>query len=158
LFDWSAHVEAIAFARTAHHQRCRDFSAVTAELSTRLFELCGPHADEVLDRGDLVHGDFATDNVLVAGDSVSIIDSQDVGRGTRVIDLATMAVHCTAWEVSESAVAPFLEAAVAVDGLGVARICAAVRALVAVVHAIDHYPDFADTLGTRLLPIAALLR
>jgi thiamine kinase-like enzyme len=142
-----------------HHAACLSFSPTTRELALRLAQMCSPHVDagERLGAGDLVHGDLATDNVLADGDRLTIIDSQDVGRGTRVIDLATMAVHCLAWDESPLAVAPFLARTIAVGGAGAARICASARALIAVVHAIEHYPDFADTLASRLLDLPARL-
>ncbi|HVE92669.1 MAG TPA: phosphotransferase [Actinomycetota bacterium] len=157
LFDWSGHFERIVHPDSGLHAKCLGFSSATQELSRALVRACEGHLLPPLSRDDLVHGDFATDNVLVAGDSVSIIDTQSAGRGTRVIDLTTMGVHCLAWEQGRDTAVRFLDRAVHVGGFGEAVRCASGRALIAVCHAIDHYPHYADTLTSRLRGLADLL-
>lgn len=152
-FDWSEQVAAIIERDSYWHRRCAAFGGAAADVARMLHSACaaatrrgGPGALSGL---DLVHGDFATDNILEREGHITIIDTQSVGRGSRAIDLASMAVHCLVWDQGDESARRFFRAAVEVAG-PTATGFAAGRALGVAVFAMDNYPAFVDTLAARL--------
>lgn len=152
-FDWSAQVAAITEQGSYWHRRCNALGGRAASFARMLEAACatttardGRPPPQGL---DLVHGDFATDNILEHDGRITIIDTQSVGRGCRAIDLASMAVHCLVWNQGRSSAQRFFTAAVDVAG-SAATEYAASRALGVAVFAMDNYPAFIDTLATRV--------
>ena len=152
-FDWSAQVASITERGSYWHRRCDRFGGPVASVARMLEAAC---ADSSAREGDahppgfdLVHGDFATDNILEHDGRITIIDTQSVGRGSRAIDLASMAVHCLVWDFGRASAQRFFAAAVDVAG-SAAIGYAAGRALGVAVFAMDNYPAFVDTLSARV--------
>ena len=152
-FDWSAQVASITERGSYWHRRCEAFGGPAASVARMLEAACAASAARKEDAPppglDLVHGDFATDNILEHDGRITIIDTQSVGRGSRAIDLASMAVHCLVWDQGRTSARRFFTAAVDVAG-SAAIGYAAGRALGVAVFAMDNYPAFVGTLAARV--------
>lgn len=152
-FDWSAQVAAIIKRDSYWYRRCQAFGGAVARLARMLDSTCATSAARdghaCPPSLDLVHGDLATDNILEHDGRITIIDTQSVGRGSRAVDLASMAVHCLVWNQGSASSHRFFTAAVDVAG-SAATGYAAGRALGVAVFAMDNYPAFVDTLASRV--------
>lgn len=151
-FDWSRQTRDIARIGSFWHERCESFGKQADELAAMLAGRCRRVRDPDPEPIDLVHGDFATDNILEHDGRLTIIDTQSIGRGSRAVDLATMSVHCLAWDQGTASAERFFRAAVDVAG-PVAVHYAAGRALWIIVFAMDHYAGFVPTMAMRLMAL-----
>jgi aminoglycoside phosphotransferase (APT) family kinase protein len=137
-------------------ERCRAFSPTSRGLVDGL--LAAYEHRRRLPTDDLVHGDLCSDNVLVdAVGGLTIIDTQSIARGTRAMDLATVAVHSVLWEQGDDTCARFLARTTDVTGEATTRICAAYRVLVALDFALHHYAGYVDHLAGRARIVMELL-
>lgn len=150
-FDWSAQAATIVTRDSYWHRRCEAFGGPVARVARMLDDACvAAQAERAFPPSlDLVHGDFATDNILEVDGCITIIDTQSVGRGSRAMDLASMAVHCLVWDQGRASALSFFLAAADVAGSAAVGY-AACRALGVAVFAMDNYPAFVDTLAGRL--------
>jgi phosphotransferase family enzyme len=109
-----------------------------------------------LPRADIVHGDFNTGNIIMnEGELAAVIDFQSVGRGTRVIDLATLLFNEWA-EVGDTEIAKQLrDHAVPIAGEKVLLLCLARSAFARIQGAVlrresgyvaDHLVDLSHRL------------
>lgn len=152
-FDWSEQVATIIERDSYWHRRCEALGGPITGVARMLASVCaaasGRDGRESPPSLDLVHGDFATDNILESNGRITIIDTQSVGRGSRGIDLASMAVHCLVWNQGTASAHRFFMAAVDVAGSAAVGYAAS-RALGVAVFAMDNYPSFVDTIAARL--------
>ena len=157
-FDWSATMVELTRPGARVHQRCVDFGGAARSVAGLVADAHDRIVDAPLPPSvDLVHGDFATDNILEHAGRIAIIDTQSIGRGSRAVDLATMAAHCLAWDQSPERAPEFFEAALAIAGPH-AAVFAGGRALMALLVGINDYPGYAETMAQRLLALEELVR
>ena len=154
-FDWAAQVATIVEPDSYWHRRCEEFGGPIAAVARMLDASTHRTAHDPPPALDLVHGDLATDNILEDDGRITIIDTQSVGRGSRSVDLASMAVHCLVWDQGTASARRFFSAAVEVAGSAAVG-HAAGRALGVAVFAMDNYPGFVDTIAARLEPVEDL--
>jgi hypothetical protein len=98
--DWSGYVWRVVFAgESGWAPALRSHSRATEALLAAVEALVRPLRDVPLPSTDLVHGDFATWNVLaLEGRVTAVVDLQAAGRGTRAIDLARV----LGWEYGDT--------------------------------------------------------
>jgi aminoglycoside phosphotransferase (APT) family kinase protein len=156
-FDWSEHAIDIAREGSYWHERSEAFGDRAAECASMLAARCRSTRLDVLPTVDLVHGDFATDNLLEHEGDITIIDTQSVGRGSRALDLARLSVHCLAWQLGERPAQRFLDAAREIAG-PTAFHYAVGSALGVLVFSMDNYSGFVPTLADRLMALDDLTR
>ena len=153
-FDWTRQTLDVGTPSSYWHDRCRAFGGSAYELASLVSATHSKVSSAPPPSTDLVHGDFATDNILEHEGEITIIDTQSVGRGSRAIDLAAMAVHCLAWDQTPECAPRFFSAAAGVAG-DHAALFASGRALGALVFSMDHYPGFVETMARRILAVEA---
>jgi hypothetical protein len=93
--DWSSYIQSVVFDGAADLVARMRARPVTAQLLARLERLTANSRSFRLPTTDLVHGDFVLRNMLVADDSLRIIDTAHVGKGTRAYDLACLLLETT---------------------------------------------------------------
>lgn len=93
--DWSAYIHRVVFDGEADLVARMRARPVTAALLSRLERLTAGARSLRLPITDLVHGDFVLRNMLVADGSLRIIDTANVGKGTRAYDLACLLLETT---------------------------------------------------------------
>ncbi len=92
--------------------------------------------------GDLVHGDFNTCNLLLDGSRVSaVIDVEELGSGTRVIDYAGLLREAYVEDYGDEVRLLLRRVAEAVAGPGVLVVCAAAAAFFIAGFKAAHQPD-----------------
>jgi aminoglycoside phosphotransferase (APT) family kinase protein len=125
--DWSRYDHEVVFAdRDGLASRVRDSSPEGAEVVAAFASLCAPYRRVSLPGGDLVHGDLGTENILVRdGRIVAVIDTEAVGRGTRVGDLARILREGYMWRGDPPALERLLTAGLNIADPGVLLVCTA---------------------------------
>lgn len=90
--SWSAWARGIVFADgEGWAGMLRAHSDETGELMRALDAAAARHRDAPLGEGDVVHGDFSAEHVLmVDGRVTGVVDFDQVGCGTRALDLAVL--------------------------------------------------------------------
>jgi len=96
--DWSSYMRGVTFGGVPWLTQREDllrFSPAAAELVHVIDRRCAGLEQLDLSATDLVHGDLVADNALFddEGRLVALIDAQQVGRGSRAIDIAGMVRH-----------------------------------------------------------------
>lgn len=118
----------------------------------RLLDAAGPAA---LPDGDLVHGDFNSINILLRGGPVSaVIDIDELGSGTRVLDYAALLREAYVEGYHPDVAARIHEAAEQVAGPAVLAWCAAPAAFFIAPFKARHAPDRLDAIVGRLHQLA----
>lgn len=99
--------------------------------------------------GDLVHGDFNTCNVLLDQGRVSaVIDVEELGSGTRVIDYACLLREAYVERYDDEVRLVLRRAGEAIAGPGALAVCAAATAFHIVKFKLRFQPDrIASTLA-----------
>lgn len=104
-----------------------------------------------LPTGDLVHGDFNSINILLTGDRVSaIIDVDQLGHGSRVIDYACLLRESYVEGYGPAVTEPILEAGLAVAGPGPLALAATAAAHFIVGFKRKHEPHRLPEILARL--------
>ena len=93
--DWSAYIHRVVFEGEAHLTSRMRSRPETTGLLRRLDGMIADARDLRLPSTDLVHGDFAPNNMLVRGDQPYLVNAAHAGKGTRVYDLATLLMETT---------------------------------------------------------------
>jgi hypothetical protein len=154
--DWSWYPRSVVFGLSDDTVQRRDvasFSAAGARLVSVVDARCAHLRDLALPRDDLVHGDMGIDNAIVASDgTVRLIDAQQLGRGTRAVDVAAMARHAAYH--GAGVVDRLVEAGVAIAGADVFAVCLASVILSVLSFGTWNWPDDVDA---AIPPLQALL-
>ncbi len=111
-------------------------------LITRYDELLASYGVVDLPRGDMVHGDFNTCNILLHHDAVSaVIDIEELGSGTRVIDYGCLLREAYVQNYDPEVKRRLRQAGEAVAGPGALAVCAAAAAFFIVGFKLRHQPS-----------------
>src|SRR5207249_832195 len=116
--DRSALVRSVLFdAERDWLKRIEEATSLGKQFADEISGLVAPCRDLQLRADDLVHGDLDIDNVFVddLGRFVAFIDSQDVGKGTRVYDLARLLNGAYLWAGDQDAKDRLFDYAAGVD-------------------------------------------
>lgn len=151
--DWSRGITAQAFEEGAADPRTglRKMGRPGVELIEHFDTVLAPYNGIELPRGDLVHGDFNTCNVLAHNGKISgIVDMDACGSGTRAVDYGWLLREAYVRNADPDAIATIRQAGEAVAGPGVLAICAAATAFDGTdfkrVHQPDDLPDLIASL------------
>ncbi|HYF66020.1 MAG TPA: phosphotransferase [Herpetosiphonaceae bacterium] len=140
--SWSEYAANVVFANeSGWADRLRGHSPASAALMEAVDRLVAPHRGHALPAGDIVHGDFNRDNILVAdGRITAVIDASFAGHGTRAIDLAGL-LHFAYVHDEDAAIRGRLHAELlAIDGRAGRAVCLAYRIVTMAGWALDHMP------------------
>jgi aminoglycoside phosphotransferase (APT) family kinase protein len=116
------------------------------------------HAPDRLPDGDLVHGDFNSCNILLrAGRIVGIIDVQDMGHGSRLVDYACLLREAYINDYGEDVTRLIRRAGDAVGGPESLALCVTAAAFFIVEFTLRHRPGALTASLTRLHQLADYL-
>lgn len=145
--DWSSFTHSVVFGPHEYMACLDSFSQATAALVSTIRRLTHDATSVALPDDDLVHGNFDPGNVIFqSGRAVAIIDVEAIGKGTRAVDLAGLAINATVWG-DDAAAVDLRDQAVAVAGPTVARICLGAAAAAVVFFGTQHWPGDADAVS-----------
>lgn len=101
--DWSFHDhETVYRDRDGHQALLNGTSTAAASLVSTVQAVVQPFEAVVVPSTDLVHGDFDPSNVLIRDGAVAaLVDVEAVGRGSRLHDLADLALHTALWDTRD---------------------------------------------------------
>ncbi len=155
--DWSRQVLATAAddgpggCRRALH----DLGAPGQALLGHFDRLVASYGPVDLPRGDLVHGDFNSCNIVLHEGRVSgVIDIETLGNGTRAVDYACLLREAYVEDYGREVTRLVLRAGDAVAGRGVLAVCAAAAAFFIVPFKLRHEPERIDEVLSRLHDLA----
>jgi Fusaric acid resistance protein-like/Phosphotransferase enzyme family len=108
--DWSAHDQAVVFANDGGHATTlASFSAQGAALVAAVRAWAEPFRSVTLAAGDLVHGHLVPGNVLLDdGRVTALTGAEGLGKGSRMHDVASLAVHALLWDGEQGALEALL--------------------------------------------------
>jgi hypothetical protein len=155
--DLSAHIAAVVF-EDAHGYRSRltAYSAAVTDLVATIVAACRGAQDVVIPANDLVHGQMHSGNVMIEGDRVTgFIDVEAMGKGTRALDLASLALHATLWDGEPDAIARLIDHARRVVGQEVFTLCVGAAVFPLLCFGIDRWDD--GDVDSAAGPIAQLI-
>jgi aminoglycoside phosphotransferase (APT) family kinase protein len=140
--DWSEYARSVVFAgREGWADVLRDHSPETGALLDALNRAVAPHRDARLGNEDVVHGDCSAQHVLmVDGRVTGVVDFDQVGCGTRALDLAML----LGWhhdEMDERSRDRLDGRIMEVAGSAGAAVCLAYQVLNEVAYVAQHYPS-----------------
>jgi aminoglycoside phosphotransferase len=94
--NWSWYVRAVVFeGESGWSASLRTYSPATRALLQRADHSVAGLEASCSEAADIVHGDLALDNLLVAGGRLSgIVDWDAAGRGDRALDIAKLLYYC----------------------------------------------------------------
>ena len=145
--DWSAYIKRVGFLdESAFASTVSTFSAAGAELVATIDRLVRPHAAIDLPADDLVHGNLDPGNVIFQGrDVVAIVDIESLGKGTRAVDLAGLAVSAAIWgdPIAAERLATSCDR---VAGPAVADICIAAAVLAVLAFGVENWRGDVDSV------------
>jgi hypothetical protein len=140
--SWSEYAANVVYANeSGWADRLRGYSPASAALMAALDPIVAPYRDLELPNGDIVHGDFNLENILIADDRISaVIDAAFAGYGTRAIDLASL-LHFAYVHAEDAALRQRLHAElIAAGGRAVQCVCLAYRCITMAGWAIEQMP------------------
>jgi hypothetical protein len=154
--DLSAHVAAVVFD-DAHGYRSRltRYSDAATDLVGTVVAACRGARDVVIPANDLVHGQMHSGNIMIEGDRVTgFIDVEAMGKGTRAIDHASLALHAALWDGEPDAVARLIEHSRQVVGQEIFALCLGAAVFPLLCFGIDRWDD--GDVDSATGPIAQL--
>ena len=155
--DRSAQVAAAARDESegGYRHAVRELGPVGGELIVAYDGLLDSYGDVDLPSGDLVHGDFNTCNILLDDGQVSgVIDIEELGSGTRVIDYACLLREAYVADYPDEVKIKIHRVAEAIAGPGVLAVCAAATAFFIVGFKRRHDPQSLDQTFAALHRLA----
>ncbi|HVX45788.1 MAG TPA: aminoglycoside phosphotransferase family protein [Mycobacteriales bacterium] len=158
--DWSGYMPSAAFGESEGDPRpeVRRIGRPGVELLEHFDAVLAPYRGFEVPRGDLVHGDFNTCNVLIDKGKISgVIDVDACGSGTRAVDYAWLLREAYVRDADPQAIATIRRAGEAVAGPGVLTICAAATAFDIIRFQYTHEPESAPGILPGLHRLADAL-
>jgi len=155
--DWSARVTAMALSDEDDAPRAtlRGLGRAGTSLLARYDRLLADVTPASLPGRDLVHGDFNSCNILLHRGSVSgVIDIQDIGGGSRVVDYACLLREAYVQGYGRDVIGLIRRKGEAVAGLGALVLCVAAAAFFIVGFKLRHEPAAVPTVLARLHQLA----
>jgi len=155
--DRNEHVKRMAFDESADspRQTARQLGPPGHALVAHYEELLDRHRAVQFPRGDLVHGDFNTCNVLIHQGRVSgVIDIEALGSGTRVIDYACLLRESYVDDYDLAVRRTIRGAGEAIAGPGVLAVCVSATAFDIVGFKLRHEPAHIHRTLARLHRLA----
>jgi len=134
----------------------RQLGAVGRDLIDAYDDVMDAYGDVELPGGDLVHGDFNTCNILLDQGRVSaVIDIEELGSGTRVIDYACLLREAYVWPYDVEVKRMIRQAAEPIAGPGALAVCTAATAFFIIGFKVKHDPERVDSTLAGLFQLAA---
>jgi aminoglycoside phosphotransferase (APT) family kinase protein len=158
--DWTAHDHQVVFgADPADADAVAAFCPAGAALVADICAWTGSFRSVTLPAGDLVHGHLVPDNVLLDNCRVTALTGAEaLGKGSRMHDVASLAVHGLLWDGEPGALDELLSYAAAHAGPGEFEVSLAAGLLAVVAHYITDDADHASGLIDQAAAALARLR
>ncbi len=147
--NWSEYVRAVVFlGESGWRDSLQHYGADTQAVLGRLIQLTAGKHTIPLRSADIVHGDLATDNVLVVGAMVSgTVDWDAAGSGDRCLDLSKLLFYSYA---DPALRAPLRERILSISGPDAYAIFLSYNILAQLDWSIRHHPAAAVAKGVAM--------
>jgi aminoglycoside phosphotransferase (APT) family kinase protein len=155
--DWGSRVTAMALSDATGQPRhkVRGLGRAGRALLASFDRLLAEAGPVSLPGQDMVHGDFNSCNILLRDGGVAgLIDVQDLGSGSRVVDYACLLREAYVEDYGESVTHPIRRSGEAVAGWAALVICVAAAAFFIVEFKLRHEPAALPRVLSRLHRLA----